>query len=72
MGDLRRELAMSERRACRTISFARSSCRRRAGAKLPDGVLERLRTLAQERPRYGYRRLHVLLRREGFALNHML
>jgi putative transposase len=31
---------------------------------------ERLRCLAQERRRFGYRRLHVLLRREGHAVNH--
>jgi putative transposase len=31
---------------------------------------ERLRALAHERRRFGYRRLHVLLRREGFILNH--
>ncbi|SFK58275.1 HTH-like domain-containing protein, partial [Caulobacter sp. UNC279MFTsu5.1] len=35
-----------------------------------DGVLrDRLKTLAQERRRFGYRRLHVLLRREGHAVN---
>ena len=31
---------------------------------------ERLRMLAKERRRFGYRRLHVLLRREGFVVNH--
>src|SRR5262249_167908 len=31
---------------------------------------ERLRALAHERRRFGYRRLHVLLRREGFIVNH--
>jgi putative transposase len=31
---------------------------------------QRLRALAQERRRFGYRRLHVLLRREGFTVNH--
>lgn len=35
-----------------------------------DAVLrERLKALAQERRQYGYRRLHVLLRREGYAVN---
>jgi hypothetical protein len=34
------------------------------------GLRERLRTLAKERRRFGYRRLHVLLRREGFVVNH--
>jgi putative transposase len=28
--------------------------------------------LAREKPRYGYRRLHVLLRREGETINHLL
>ena len=38
----------------------------------PDDVTLRLRlrALAQERRRFGYRRLHVLLRREGFEINH--
>jgi len=31
---------------------------------------ERLRALAKERRRFGYRRLHVLLRREGYVVNH--
>ena len=31
---------------------------------------QRLRALAHERRRFGYRRLHVLLRREGFTVNH--
>jgi putative transposase len=36
-----------------------------------DAVLrERLRTLAAQRPRFGYRRLHALLRREGIVVNH--
>lgn len=33
-------------------------------------IRDRLRHLAQERPRFGYRRLHELLRREGIAVNH--
>lgn len=33
-------------------------------------IRERLCALAEERPRFGYRRLHVLLRREGLTVNH--
>jgi putative transposase len=33
-------------------------------------VRQRLRVIAQERRRFGYRRLHVLLRREGYRINH--
>lgn len=39
--------------------------------KDPQEVLrQRLRELAMDRPRYGYRRLHVLLQREGWHVNH--
>ena len=61
---------MSERRACRVIGWPRSSCRHRVETKRDDGVRERLLTLAFERPRFGYRRLHVLLQREGLRVNH--
>jgi putative transposase len=70
VGDLEQELAMSERRACRTIGMARSSCRHQAKTKQQDAIVDRLRVLAQERPRYGYRRLQVLLGREGLKVNH--
>ena len=66
---LRRAFEMSERRACRVIGSDRTSVRYQ-GVRLDDGVLrERLKALAQERRRFGYRRLHVLLRREGHAVN---
>ena len=60
---------MSERRACEVIGADRTSmryCSRRAD----DGELrDKLRALAQERRRFGYRRLHVLLRRDGVLIN---
>src|SRR3984957_6158572 len=60
---------MSERRACRVIGTDRTSVRYQ-GVRPDDGVLRgRLKALAQERRRFGYRRLHVLLRREGHAVN---
>ena len=60
---------MSERRACRVIGTDRASVRYEA-TRPDDGELrERLRALAQERRRFGYRRLHVLLRREGRLVN---
>src|SRR5580658_11057136 len=66
---LRQTFEMSERRACRVIGTDRTSMRYQ-GVRLDDGVLrERLKALAQERRRFGYRRLHVLLRREGHAVN---
>jgi len=61
---------VSERRACQVVGIARSSYRyrRQAGDQLP--LRQRLRELAAVRVRYGYRRLHVLLRREGWPINH--
>ncbi len=60
---------MSERRACRIAGVERALVRYRA-IKGDDGELTaRLRALAHERRRFGYRRLHVLLRREGWAVN---
>ena len=60
---------MSERRACRVIGTDRSSVRY-AAMRPDDGDLRgRLRDLAQERRRFGDRRLHVLLRRDGVAVN---
>ena len=60
---------MSQRRACRVISTDRTSVRYQS-TRPDDGHLrERLKALAQERRRFGYRRLHVLLRREGHTVN---
>ena len=61
----------SQRRACRLVGAARSSVRYRSRRGDDDATLRtRLRELAAQRPRFGYRRLHVLLRREGIVVNH--
>jgi len=52
---------MSERRACKATGFCRMTLRYRL-MRTDDALLrERLRVLAHERRRFGYRRLHVLL-----------
>jgi putative transposase len=62
-------LDVSERRACRVIEADRTSIRYRS-CRDDDGALrEKLRALAQERRRFGYRRLHILLRRDGVLIN---
>ena len=61
---------VSERRACQTLGVDRSSMRystRRAGDA---DVRLRIRELAAHRRRFGYRRLHLLLTREGCHMNH--
>ena len=40
-------------------------------SRVDDGpVRVRMKAIAHERRRFGYRRLHVMLRREGFVINH--
>jgi putative transposase len=60
---------VSERCACRATGFPRSTQRYRSQAAPQDELRLRLKELAHARVRYGYRRLHVLLRREGFPVN---
>ena len=64
---LRTGYRISIRRACGALRFDRSSYHyrhRRATLRT------RIRELAEARVRYGYRRIHVLLRREGWGVNH--
>lgn len=61
---------VSQRRACQVIAADRTSMRYR-GVRPDDTVLRaRLRELAAQRRRFGYRRLLVLIRREGTHVNH--
>jgi putative transposase len=64
------EVELSQRRACGLIEVHRGTCRYRA-RRAEDGRLRtRLRELAEVRRRFGYRRLQVLLGREGWQVNH--
>ena len=70
VGLFRDEHGISERRACRLTSYSRSSFRRKSLRQEADKQLrERLLELASERARFGYRRLHVMLQREGWQIN---
>jgi putative transposase len=61
---------MSERRACGLLGVERSSYRYQAVKREDEAVKQTLNELARRHPRYGYRRLTVLLRRSGQAANH--
>lgn len=60
---------VSERRAIRWTGFARSTIRYRSRRPPQEELRDRIRELALERPRWGYRRIHVLLQREGWPVN---
>jgi putative transposase len=66
---LRTACRVSERRACRVTGFHRSSQRYRSRRDPQVELRMRLKELAAARVRYGYRRLHVLLRREGWPVD---
>jgi len=63
---------VSERRACKTLRLSRSTQRYRSTADRREELRIRIRDLAAARPSYGYRRLWLLLRREGWKANHKL
>jgi putative transposase len=60
---------LSQRRACRLAGVPPCSVRYKSRRSEDASLRARLCELAQERPRFGYRRLGVLLRREGFVVN---
>ncbi len=59
-----------KRRACQVLDFARSCYYYRSHADPQTELRVRLKDLAGTCVRYGYRRLHVLLMREGWQINH--
>ena len=61
---------VSQRQACQTIGVDRSLIRYRSQRPDDGHIRSRLREIAAVRRRFGYRRLHVLLRRECLLLNH--
>jgi putative transposase len=67
---LQEHFPVSERHACRLVGVSRSTVRYRKRSRDDTTLVERLRELARQRPRFGYRRLHALLRREGEEVNH--
>lgn len=60
----------SERRACTLIGLNRRTFRRAPPQDGDADLRRRLRELAEERRRFGSPRLHILLRREGWVVNH--
>ncbi len=69
--EMQSETAVSQRQACQLVGLACSTLRYEPRRSLADEqLLARIIELAQERRRFGYRRIHALLRREGYEINH--
>lgn len=66
----RDEGKLSERRACGLIGMNRGSWRYQQKEPNDVALRRRMLELAEERPRFGYRRLHRMLRREKWTVNH--
>jgi putative transposase len=60
---------VSKQRACRLVRLGRSTFYWRSKARDQTPLRKRIRELAEARPRFGYPRIHVLLRREGWKVN---
>jgi putative transposase len=70
VGHLEEAYWVSERRACKVIGISRSSHRYRSHRRDDRALRMRILEIAETRVRYEYRRIHVLLRREGWRVNH--
>ena len=60
---------LSIRRACQALPVDRSTCHYRSKRAGQAVLMKRIKEIAETRVRYGYRRVHVLLRREGWRVN---
>lgn len=69
VGFLMTEMGLSERRGCRIVGLPRSVHQYRPVANDDATVVDRLKALASQNLRYGYLRLHAVLRREGLVVN---
>jgi putative transposase len=66
---MRRDWDVSIRRACRVLEVDTSTYHYKSRRRGQAGVEARIREICETRVRYGYRRVHVLLRREGWSIN---
>ena len=69
VNDVRTVWKVSIRRACRNLCVDTSSYHYKARRPSQASLRERIKEIAESRVRYGYRRIHVLLRREGWVVN---
>jgi transposase-like protein len=68
-GWIKGRFQVSTIKACELARFSRAAFYRKSRAKDQSALRLRIRELAYARPRFGYQRIHVLLRREGWPVN---
>lgn len=68
--DLQARYGASERQICFALRVSRSSFRYRSVATNDSALRLRIREITETRVHYGYRRVHVMLRREGWRDNY--
>lgn len=61
---------LSQRRSCRLVRIYRSSFQYQSAKNNDCNLRSKIIDIAKFRKRFGYRRIHVLLKREGFNVNH--
>lgn len=64
------ERKVSQRRACQLVSLHRSVGRYKVLDQKDKPLKEKIVSLAHERKRFGYRRIHIMLKKEGLKVNH--
>src|SRR5665213_1068710 len=67
---LKTEHEMSERRACQLLTCCRMTVRYESVRADDTNLRDRMKTIAHERRRFGYRRIYIMLKREGTIVNH--
>lgn len=61
---------VSQRRACSALNVDRSTVRYQSCRGDDDSLRDAIKRVSKERRRFGYRRIHVMVQREGFEVNH--
>ena len=67
---LMKEYDVSESRACRVINFPISTFRYKSEVQKDKDLIVRMKYWAEKRPRYGHPRIHEMVKRDGFKVNH--
>ncbi|SIT64999.1 putative transposase [Burkholderia sp. b14] len=70
--DLMQRFGASQRQVCKVLKLSRSVYSYQSIARDSSAIMLRIKEITQTRVHYGYRRVHVMLRREGWRDNHML